>query len=163
MTVEVGTNVYLTVADADAYAAANFLGADTTAWDAADEPTKEAGLRQAAQYIDARFRDRFPGLIQSTSQDLEWPRINACDRSGRVISGIPDAVKNASVELAKERIKNGVSLAPALPRGGKIKRTKVDVIETEYMDGAPSETVYQFALDLLSGVLMSVGRRVKRV
>lgn len=163
MAVTVGTNVYISVSDADTYAATNFLGADLTAWNAASTPNKEAGLRQAAQYIDNRFRDRFVGQIRSESQALEWPRVNAVDRSGRVLNQIPDAVKNASVELAKERIRNGVTLVPAQPRGGKIKRQKVDVIEVEYMDGAPSETTYRFAEDLLSVVLMSAGRRVVRV
>lgn len=163
MTVTVGTDVYQSVADFDAYAIANFIGADLVAVQAATTAVKEASLRQGAQLIDSRYRDRFPGTIRSESQALEWPRINAYDRSGRLLTGIPDAVASANAELAKERILAGTSLVPSEARGGAIKREKVDVIEVEYFDNAPVGTTYRFVSDLLSAVLTSASRRVKRV
>jgi hypothetical protein len=153
----------LSVADADTYATENFMGADLTAWNAATTANKEASLRQATQYIDSRFRDRFVGYIRSQSQALEWPRSNAYDRSGRLLTGTPDAVKAATTELAKERILAGTSLVPSEARGGAVKREKVDVIEVEYMDNAPAGTTYRFVSDLLSLVLKQSSRRVVRV
>lgn len=154
---------YITASDADTYATAHFIGADLTAWNGADADTKEAAIRQATQYIDSYFRDRFPGVIQSYSQALEWPRIGAQDKAGRTLNGIPDVLKDATCELAKARIVAGTNLVPDEARGGKVKREKVDVVEVEYMDGAPSGTTYKFAEKLLSLVLKGGGGRLKRV
>lgn len=163
MTLTVGTDSYLPLTYAEAYATNHFIGDDKTAWTAAADTDKEAAIRQATQYIDSYFRDRFPGVIQSTSQSLEWPRVNARDRSGRTLTDTPDAVKNAAVELAKERIVAGANLVPSEARGGRIKRERVEgAVEVEYMDGAPSGTTYEFAEKILSAVLSGGGKRLKR-
>lgn len=154
---------YISEDDADTYAGDYFLGTDFTAWDNATSEDKEKALRQATQFIDENFRDRFPGVIRSESQALEWPRSGARDRSGRTLNNVPDAVKNATVELAKERLVDGRTLVPSETRGGQVKREKVGPIEVEYMDGAPSGTVYKWAEKLLTGVLKPISRRVVRV
>lgn len=154
---------YIDTSDADSYATDHFMGTDITTWNGASTADKEASLRQATQFIDANFRDRFPGVIRSESQALEWPRSGAQDRSGRTINDVPDAVKNATVELAKERLVDGRTLVPSETRGGKVKREKVGPIEVEYMDGAPSGTVYKWAEKLLTKVLKPVSRRIVRV
>lgn len=155
---------YITAADADTYAGKYFIGADSTAWNDASESDKEAAIRQATQYVDSYFRSRFVGVIRSTSQALEWPRAAARDRSGRTINGIPDAVKNAVVELAKERLVAGTNLVPSEARGGMVKSERVEgVVDVEYMDGAPSGTTYEFAEKLLSAVLRGAANRLQRV
>lgn len=154
---------YESVDNADTYATAHFIGTDLTTWNGASNADKEAALRQATQFIDANFRDRFPGRIRSTPQALEWPRSGAQDRAGRILNDVPDVVKNATVELAKDRLVDGSNLVPAESRGGQIKREKVDVLEVEYMDGAPAGTWYRWAEKLLSLVLTSAGRRIVRV
>lgn len=156
-------DAYVDDSFADDYADDYFLGSDKTAWDSASVTEKEAALRQATQFIDANFRDRFPGVIRSESQALEWPRSGAVDRSGRTINDVPDIVKNATVELAKERLVDGRTLVPSETRGGQVKREKVGPIEVEYMDGAPSGTVYKWAEKLLTKVLVPISRRIKRV
>ena len=154
---------YATLIEADNYADNHFVGSDFTAWDGATDPDKEARLRQAAQWLDANFRSRYVGIIRSESQALEWPRSGAIDRSGRTINNVPDAVKNAQIELAKYMIVNSANLVPAEDRGGQVKREKVGPIEVEYMDNAPSGTTYRWAEQLLSQVLGSSVRRVVRV
>lgn len=155
---------YLSIADSDTYATDHFIGTDLTTWNGASTSDKEAALRQATQFIDSNFRDRFPGRIRSESQALEWPRSGALDRSGRTLNDVPDIVKNATVELAKDRLVDGTNLVPAEARGGKIKRQRVEgAVEVEYMDNAPAGTTYRWAEKLLSLVLESRGRRIVRV
>jgi hypothetical protein len=163
MALTVGTDSYTDVASADTYATNHFIGDDLTTWNGATTANKEAALRQATQYIDAYFRDRFPGVIQSDSQALEWPRINAYDRSGRYLTGTPDAVKNATVELAKERLVSGTNLIPVADRGGKVKREKVGQLEVEYMGSAPANRLYRWAEHVLNLVLKESSNRLVRV
>lgn len=153
---------YQDVSDADAYATNHFIGTDLTAWNAATTANKEAALRQSTQFIDAKFRDRFPGQIRSESQALEWPRVNARDRAGRVLNQVPDIIKAATVELAKERLVAGGNLVASEARGGQVKRVKVGPIEQEFMDRAPAGTVYRWVEQLISKVLTNVSHRAVR-
>lgn len=163
MALTVGTDTYVTLADAETYATEHFIGDDKTTWDGASDADKEAALRQATQYIDAKFHDRFVGFIQSTAQALEWPRASAVDRSGRSLTGTPDAVKDATVELAKERIVAGDNIVPVEDRGGLTRRERVGPVEVEYFAGAPSGRTYQFAAMLLSQVLRQAANKLVRV
>jgi len=157
-------NAYDTVANIDAY----WSDRNNATWAAASTAEKEAAIIQATAYIDAKFRDRFVGTIQSTSQSLEWPRVSAWDRSGRALNGIPTAVKSATAELAAAALAE--DLVPTDDRADLIKRKteKVGPIEetTEYMDGAPAGRTYSFAEMILSAVLRPGGggnRRLTRV
>lgn len=64
-------------ADAESYVALAFADDyharfGNAAWAAADESTREAALRRATQYIDARYA--FAGAPLTTTQALAWPR-----------------------------------------------------------------------------------------
>lgn len=159
MPLVVGTDTYVSVVDADTYVTDHFRGDDLTTWDTASDD-KEAALREATQYIDANFEDNFVGEIQTTSQTLAWPRVNAVDNAGRLLNGIPSAVKDATVELAFSAL--GGKLVPDESRGGKVKREKVDVLEVEYFDNAPAGTTYGWVEQLLRPVLKHSGA-VKRL
>ncbi len=160
MVLVVGTDTYISANDADTYAQDHFRGDDLLEWDAA-EADRDSLLREATQYVDANFEERFVGEIQTTSQKLAWDRVGAVDTSGRVLNGIPDPVKNTTVELALAALLNG-KLVPDESRGGKIKREKVDVLEVEYFDGAPAGTTFDWAESLLKPVLTHSGA-VKRL
>lgn len=155
MAVTVGTDVYLSVADADTYH--SNLG--NTTWTAATTAAKEAALREATQYIDGAYS--FIGE-QITSNVLAWPRSNVYILKGNFAgitydsSTIPPQVENACAELALEALSN--SLSPNEARGGAIKKEKVDVVEVEYMDWAPSGKTYKYATMILKPVLQSTSR-----
>lgn len=149
---------------AEAYATDHFIGDDKTVWDQATQPTVEASLRQATQFIDSRFRDRFPGAIRTWAQALEWPRYDAFDRSGRYLAGVPEIVKQATVELAKERIVAGNNLTPTVPAGAQPTEERVEgVVTVKYNNYAVSEPQYRFAERLLSAVLKGSANRLVRV
>jgi len=73
MTITVGTDTYITVADADTYVSLNRLSTDDQreAWDKLATADKEILLRQATAAIE---RIRFPGIKQDNDQTLSFPR-----------------------------------------------------------------------------------------
>lgn len=108
MALTLGTDTFITLADANTYHAAR-LHAD--AWTAPigtndngdpiplPDATKEAALRMATAMLN---RHRYAGRITSITQALAWPRTGVTDPEGRPIpsSGIPAALAHATAELA---------------------------------------------------------------
>lgn len=146
MTVTVGTDVYLNVAAADSYWSAR----NNSTWAAATTAEKEKALIEATQYIDGAFS--FIG-VQKTDNVLAWPRQNVFIVSGNFAGmtydsdTIPPQVQKACAELALQALSD--SLVPVAARGGAIKREKVDTIEVEYMDWAPTGKTFTFASMIL--------------
>lgn len=154
MTIVVGTNTYLSVADADTYWSAR----NDSTWSSADNADKEKALIEATQYIDGAYS--FIGT-QIITNVLVWPRYDAWIQKGNFAGvyydhlTIPPQVKNACAELALEAL--SARLIAVVERGGMIKREKVDVIEVEYMDWAPSGKTYSFVSLLLKPLTKSSG------
>jgi hypothetical protein len=154
MTITVGTNTYLSVADADTY----WSNRSNTTWSSATTAQKEAALLEATQYIDGAYS--FIGT-QITANALAFPRYGAFIVRGNLAgisydsATIPPQITTACAELALEAL--GGRLAPSQERGGAIKREKVDSLEVEYQDGAPSNKTYDF-VDMLLAPLLSHGR-----
>lgn len=97
---------YISVADADAYHAAR----SNAAWSSASTDSKEAALRKATSYIDARYV--FSGFMASPSQALLWPRIGVVLNGFNLVSNaIPVKVKNACAELALIALTESLTLA----------------------------------------------------
>lgn len=88
-----GANAYVTTAYVRAYHLDR--GVDLTA---VLDPALQVAIVLSTSYLDARFT--FLGCRRNTAQDTEWPRRDAYDRDGYVITGIPKAVKQAVAELA---------------------------------------------------------------
>lgn len=90
------SNSYVTLAAAEAY----FLGRlSDSAWDEADEATRESALIMATARLDA---ETFVGSPVTTTQRLQWPRYSAYDRNGNqyVTTAIPGLIQDATCELA---------------------------------------------------------------
>jgi hypothetical protein len=159
MTVTVGTDVYLSVADADTY----WSNKNDTVWSAATTADKEKALREATQYIDGAFE--FIGSQVATNV-LAFPRYDVYIRSGNFAgisydsTTIPPQIEDATAELALEALSS--RLLPSQARGGAIKKEKVDVIEVEYLDFAPSQTSYSFVALLLKPLLIG-GKNTKEL
>lgn len=158
MTVVVGTDVYLSIADADTYWSAR----NNSVWSAASTAEKEKALIEATQYIDGAFQ--FIGT-QDPDNVLAWPRFDVYIREGNFAglsydsNTIPPQIENACAELALEALSN--RLIAVEPRGGMIKREKVDVIEVEYSDYAPAGKTYSFAAMILKPLLRGGGKNFK--
>jgi hypothetical protein len=95
-----GANSYASVADAETYF--TDVGKDVTAWSALSTAAKQSKLIVATQYVDGVYGSRFSGYAALSTQGLEWPRKNAIDQNGWLLSSaaVPDAVKFAMYEVA---------------------------------------------------------------
>ncbi|MAR55997.1 MAG: hypothetical protein CMM93_02335 [Rickettsiales bacterium] len=130
-------NSYVSVAEADAYHADR----GNAAW-IGEDSAKQSALIKATDYLEQTYGRRWKGERLYADQALEWPRT--------VDALLPKAIKSVTCLLALEAIE-GVDLNPTLGRA--IKREKVDVIETEFMDNAaPTNT--RPAID---GLLLATG------
>lgn len=161
MALTVKTDSYLSVADADQY----WSDRNNSTWSAATTANKEKALREATQYLDGAFT--FIGEITDTDQALAWPRAGV-----RVLRGnfkhkfvdsttIPQKIEHATAELALEALSE--RLKPSLSRGGMTKREKVDVIEIEYLDFAPSGKTFEFVSMLVRPFTMGSKSQVNLI
>lgn len=130
------SNSYVTVAEAQAYAAARGVVLP------AAEADVETLLVQSMDYLES-FRSKYQGrktwprpdmdVSHPDAQALQWPRTGVvldCDYN-LPDNVIPQELKQAQMQAAIE-VFNGLVLMPSTD-GRVVKREKVDVIETEYM------------------------------
>ena len=73
MAITVGTDTYISLADADTYVAANYVSGDTkyTTWDDLSDGDKEIYLKNATKKLD---RQILRGVKAVSTQTLEFPR-----------------------------------------------------------------------------------------
>lgn len=127
-----------------ATATAYHAGRANAAWAAiVDDPTREAYLRRATDYMEQVYREIWAGYRLTLTQALSWPR-NAVPRKdfmfGRLlglfayypINAVPAQVVNACAELAL-RCATLPALAPDVDPVAI--REKVGPLETEYLSG----------------------------
>jgi hypothetical protein len=145
-------NSYVSTSYADGY----HSDRGNTAWANATTDEKEQALIKATAYLDDRYYHRWKGWKQTDDQALEWPRYEVYDRSGWPIQEIPAKLKDATCEAALRAL--SAELEPDQTRGGKVKSRTVGPITTEYMDNAPSGTVYRKIDQLLRGLLQPAGQ-----
>lgn len=121
MALTVGTDTYLTLADANTYFASRLAAA---AWDNASDADKEKALKQACRHIEALDPAGWHGDIVDIEQALAWPRYNVPQRkAGGVVDltyGVyydsteyPPPLTDAQCEEALELLKEAAH-APTL-------------------------------------------------
>lgn len=99
MSITVGTDTYITVAEATTYLGNHYLSssAQLTAWNALSSADKEVLLRNATMSLE---RGQYRGFKKSITQTLAFPRCYHdkyyCE------TDVPDAVKYAQAEEALE-------------------------------------------------------------
>lgn len=149
-------NSYVSVADAAAFHTAR----GNATWTGTDA-VKEAAILRAMDYVEGM---PWKGQKTAYANPLQWPRLNVVDRNGQDVpaDSVPQGVVYALCAAALVELVTPGALAPALARGGMVKRKKVDVIETEFMDGAPSSTTYPAIMAPLKG-LVGAGNVVELV
>ena len=137
LTVENGSGLpnadsYLSVADADAYHAAQ----GGTGWTGTTDQ-KESALRQATEYLDNRYGLRWNGRRINETMALDWPRTGVVDRDGWTVSdsAVPSGVERATAYVAL-KVREGTELVPDVLPGTNATAESVQVgairIETSY-------------------------------
>jgi len=108
-----GANAYMSVADVDTHHADR----GTSDWTNFTTPQKEQAIVRATDFIDKRFGRRFVGLRRTKRQGLEWPRLDAFDQDGFLLSDVdalPRQLIRACAEYALRAAVIGI-LAPDPP------------------------------------------------
>lgn len=125
----VGADSFVTVAEVRAFAAAR--ASDLSG---KSDGEIESAARLAMDYIKGKERE-MQGVRVSADQYLPFPR-EAVYMFGFLVpdDSIPQTLKDAQCQAAIESA-GGLNLMPT-GDGRAIKKEKVDVIETEYTDGA---------------------------
>lgn len=132
-------------------------------WPPADPEDKQRALIEATRELT---RLLYKGDRTTTAQRLSWPRFEAenpdlpdsQDGLGAISfydeTIIPDRIQNATAELALEFIRaGGTDIAGNDPTVG-IKRTKVDVLETEFF--APNPVTKPIGLNAFPRVMQEI-------
>lgn len=114
-------------------------------------------LLKSMDYLESL---EFKGIKQTQSQPLQWPR-SWVEIDGFSVGAntIPQELKNAQMAIALE-INAGNNPLAAISRA--VKREKVDVVETEYMDNASNKTLTPSITAALTKLLKYQGRRMVR-
>ena len=103
-------NAYIAVAYGDTYHADR----GNSAWTDFTTAEKQAGIIRASEYADKRFGKRFVGLRKTKDQGLEWPRLDAFDSDGYLLSGVDDLPRNLEKAIAEYALRGMICgvLAP---------------------------------------------------
>ena len=149
---------YLSNGDADSY----WSNRNESAWGDASSAEADAALREATQYLDAKYG--WVGILADVNQALNWPRTDAYDNEGRLSSNIPVKIESATAELSLLAL-TGRLINPSTERGGKsTKSEKVGSIEVEYFkETGNTEKTYAYIDMLLTGLTTNTGNYVHLV
>jgi hypothetical protein len=121
-------NAYVSVQQVDDYLT---LRNEALAWTPLTTIAKEALIVKASEYIDLVYRERFLGVAKTTTQSMQWPRVETS------LSEMPQPLLNATAEYVLYLLEGSkLPTAPSVSVGGHIKRKteKVGPLEetTEY-------------------------------
>ncbi len=117
-TVEVGTGT----PGANAYVAVAFVDTHhgdrgNSAWEDFTPLEKQSAIIRGSEYVDKRFGGRFVGLRKTKDQGLEWPRLDAFDQDGYLLSGVDDLPRQLEKAVAEYALRAAIcgTLAPDPP------------------------------------------------
>lgn len=110
---DAGSNAYVS----EAFVNTHHADRNNTAWSDFTTPEKEAAIIRASEYIDKRFGRQFRGLRKTKEQGLEWPRLDAFDDDGYLLSGADDIPRQVEKACAEYAIRAAIcgTLAPDAP------------------------------------------------
>lgn len=109
-------------------------------------------LTLASDYIEGLT---YKGVRTDSTQITAWPRDGVYVDNILIDSAVvPQGIKNAEMQSAVE-IDRGNDPLSTLDRA--VKREKIDVIETEYMDNTAESTILRSVTHLLAPYLANTG------
>lgn len=151
LVVEDGTGLadaeaYLSVADYRTMAAK--FGYDVTGH---SDGECETDLRHGFRYINTI--GRYKAITLTLGQAGEFPRDGLTDYSGRAVTGVPRAVKEAQAYLAFRS--HSEELYADVERGGRVASESVGPISVSYFADAPAGKTYRAAMALLKPLMRS--------
>lgn len=149
MSLVIGENSYVTVAEADAYVVARGL----TGWDDLNNAQKESALILGCDYLEVTYGQSWQGYRTNPEQTLSWPRTDVVVEGRAVPSNtVPMAVLKANIEMA---LRAGAGEPLIADQGQQVVKEKVDVLEVTYQSYSDPATRYPYVNRLLMGYLKS--------
>lgn len=145
MALTVGTNTYVSDAEADSYFADRLYADD---WTGATSGDQEKALLMAKRLLD---QQPFAGERTSTDQILAWPRSGI---SGVDSATVPQAIKDAQCELALAFLREDLT-ADDGTRG--VRSLRAGSVAIEYDGRAPAKRLPDAAHALLEPFLSLTG------
>jgi hypothetical protein len=94
---DAGANAYISVA----YFRTHHTDRGNSAHSDFSTSEVESAIIRATEYIDKRFGPRFRGFRNNKGQGLEWPRFDAFDNDGFLLSGVDDLPRNLEKACAE--------------------------------------------------------------
>lgn len=151
-TLVVGTNTYVTQAEATTYLDDS---ARASAWQFVGSDDKDRALLTALREIDKQI---FEGAKTVSTQELEFPRTGLTDKDGNSVASdsVPEVVKNAQMELAYE-ISQSSSLEGSTGTADNNKRIKAGSVEVERFRPVSGTRFPQIVQEYLRAFLRGVG------
>lgn len=150
-------DAFVSVEDCTAYCEAQGL----TGWtSAAHSPAAddEAAIRRATRWLSTTFA--WKGVrLKGRGQALAFPRIDATDREGEAVPSdeVPVEIVSACCIAATYERENPGALTPSVTMAERVKRERIDVIDTEYFAApATAEAARPVVLavnDLIGGLI----------
>lgn len=166
-----GANSYASVADGNAYHQGHLYA---TKWTAATDTQKIAALVMATRLIDAYCR--FAGSRKTTTQPLQWPRIEAVDIEAAQVSSpllrpfgaavylpnnsVPRCVADATCEQARALLTEDRT---ANPTGEGLKSSQVDGSKFTFDKADRRPVLSQVATAMLRRVLVGGASQARLV
>lgn len=133
-------------------------------WAAASDADLLAALLIASEWIDARYRSKFPGVqYAGRSQVRAWPRSGAVDVDGWSVDPltVPPEIENATYEAALREIITPGSLSVDFNATKNIKSVSIDgalsVTYTGATDAYSAQIVIPAVDSALSKILTGYG------
>ncbi len=154
------------VANASSYASLGYISdycsdMGYTSWASLGTTDQTAAVLRAMPFIESR---NYKGTKLAYDNSLEFPREGIIDRNGYEVPPDeipPNLMKALSEGSYLESVTAGV-LQPNLERGGNVKLKKIDVLETEWFQGASAETSFLKISGYLKGLVRGKNRQVIR-
>lgn len=108
---------------------------NNTAWTDFTPPEKQAAIIRATDYIDKRFGRRFRGFRRTKEQALEWPRLDAEDDDGFLLSSVDDVPRNLEKAAAEYALRAAVCGVLAPDPVGSVPKQSLESGSTDREDG----------------------------
>lgn len=136
-----GANSYNSVSSAGTY----MLNRTDPNWTSASTDAKEKALFQGGMYLNSLT---WKGSKTTRDQSMDWPRVGVYDDDGFLYDDnmVPEDVKTAQIEAGLLDL-GGYDLFPVNTPASKVKRKKIDVLETEFFGSAANGTTDFHVLD----------------
>lgn len=127
-----------------------------SAWWSKTSGEQQEALVRATQAIDAMGYGKFYGVRLTTIQSLQWPRSDAYDADGELLSGVPSPLVWAVCEAALIELAEPYSMLPTT--GPKVTEERVEgVASVKYLYGTYQGNTYRPVVRWLSRVMRGGG------